>query len=84
MRKLSNGRRILLLIVILVVAGVHVGLFAAGGQWRTLGKILVVVDLFSAWFVFGAVRETRKLEQSESASVRSRTFRMNHRTTHNF
>ena len=55
-------RKIVLGVVLLIVVALHVALFAAGGKWRTLGKVLVVVDIVSAWFVIGAVRETRKLE----------------------
>jgi len=59
---MSTRRKLLLAIIILIVVAAHVALFAAGGQWRRLGIALILVDVFSAWFVF-AIRETRKLDK---------------------
>ncbi len=56
-------RKLLLGSILLAIVALHLGLFAAGGAWRTLRKVLVVVDIFSGWFVFAAVRESRKLEK---------------------
>ena len=60
---MSTRRKLLLAIIILIVVAAHVALFAAGGQWRRLGIALILVDVFSAWFVFAAIRETRKLDK---------------------
>jgi hypothetical protein len=40
-------------------------LFTMGGNWRTLGLILVVVDVISALFIVGAIREFRKLDEKQ-------------------
>jgi hypothetical protein len=64
-------RKSLLAFILLVVAAFHIGLFAAGGIWRTLGKILVLVDVFSAWLFFTAIKETRKLEHSQQMEGKS-------------
>ena len=66
MGKIGRRRKLLLLLILSVVLGAHVALFLAGGSWRTLGLALVGVDAFSAWFVIGAIRETRKLEKKEA------------------
>jgi hypothetical protein len=61
-----NGRKkALLSIVLVVLVGVHVALFAAGGTWRTMGLALIGIDVFSAWFVFAAVREMKKLDRQD-------------------
>jgi hypothetical protein len=57
------NRKLLLAVALAVVVVLHIILFAAGGRWRTLGKVLVAVDVLSAWFVIVALRETRKLEK---------------------
>ena len=64
--EMSTGRKTVIAVVLLVIVTVHVALFSAGGSWRTLGKLLVVVDLVSAWFMVAAVRESRKLEKPRS------------------
>lgn len=64
-RRMSTKKKVLLVVMLAVLLSVHVGLFAAGGQWRTVGKILLVVDIVSGWFIFAAIRETRKLEHNE-------------------
>jgi len=43
----------------------NVALFAAGGQWRTVGLILIAVDIVGSLFVVGAVREFKKLDEKE-------------------
>jgi len=61
-----NGRKkALLSIVLVVLVGVHVALFAAGGTWRTMGLALIGIGVFSAWFVFAAVREMKKLDRQD-------------------
>jgi hypothetical protein len=61
-----NGRKkALLSIVLVVLVGVHVALFAAGGTWRTMGLALIGIDVFSAWFVFAAVREMKKIDRQD-------------------
>jgi hypothetical protein len=62
---MSGRKKALLAVIVVLLIGVHAGLFAAGGTWRTMGLALVGVDLFSAWFVFGAVREMKKLDQQD-------------------
>jgi hypothetical protein len=55
--------------VVAVLLGLHAALFAAGGSWRTMGLVLVGVDIVSGLFVLGAVREFKKLDaQTNSKS----------------
>ncbi len=60
---MSYRRKLILTVIVLLIVALHVALFAAGGSWRTLGKVLVAVDIFSGWFVFAAIRESHKLEK---------------------
>jgi hypothetical protein len=60
---MSIRRKLALAVVLLVIVTLHVGLFAAGDTWRTLGKVLIAVDAISGWFVVAAIRESRKLEK---------------------
>ena len=60
---MSIGRKVLLGIILTIILAAHVALFAAGGSWRTMGKVLIVVDVISVWFVVGAVHEVRKLDR---------------------
>jgi hypothetical protein len=62
---MKNSRKILLAIILAIFLAVHIALFAAGGSWRTLGKVLIALDVVSIWFVVGAVREFRKLDQEK-------------------
>ena len=55
------------LIVVVVLIAAHVALFAAGGNWRTMGLVLVAVDAISALFVVGAIREFRKLDEKKDS-----------------
>ncbi|HLH08680.1 MAG TPA: hypothetical protein VKW78_15685 [Terriglobales bacterium] len=55
-----------MLFALLLIAAAHAALFTAGGTWRTVGFVLAGIDVFSAWFVIMAVRESRKLERTES------------------
>jgi len=55
----------LLVIVLAVAIGVHIALFVAAGQWRTVGIILVAVDVAGSLFVVGAIREFKKLDEKE-------------------
>jgi len=61
-----SRRKIVLVVILLVVIAGHVALFVTGGTWRRLGLGLVVVDVISAWFVFAAVREMRKLDKENN------------------
>jgi len=61
----NRPRKILLTIVLVIVMAAHVALFAAGGQWRTVGLILIAVDIVGSLFVVGAVREFKKLDEKE-------------------
>ena len=63
--RMSAKRKAVLAAILAIILGVHIALFAAGGQWRSVGKVLVVVDIVSGWFVFAAIRETRKLEHKD-------------------
>jgi hypothetical protein len=58
-------RKTLLATTLLLVTALHVALSAGGGTWRTLSKILILVDIISAWFFFAAIKETRKLEDAQ-------------------
>ncbi len=60
---MSRKRKFLLLTIVVVLAGVHGVLFAAGGSWRILGLVLVGVDVVSGLFILGAVREFKKLDE---------------------
>ena len=55
----------MLVIVLAVAIGVHIALFVAAGQWRTVGIILVAVDVAGSLFVVGAIREFKKLDEKE-------------------
>ena len=63
MPALSNKKKIALLVILTVVVAAHVALFVAGGSYRTLAEVLLVVDVVSAFFIVGAVKEFRKLDQ---------------------
>lgn len=63
---MSARRKIVLAVVLLIVIAGHLALFIAGGTWRTLGVALVAVDAISAWFVFAALRELRKMDKENS------------------
>ncbi len=63
---MSTRRKVVLVIIIAILLGVHVALFAAGGTWRTLGLALVTVDVVAGWFAFAAVREMRKLDKENN------------------
>jgi len=62
---MSARKKALLAVIVALLIGVHVALFAAGGTWRTMGLALIGVDVFSAWFVFGAVHEMKKLDEQD-------------------
>ena len=62
---MNRPRKILLIIVLVIVIAVHVALFAVGGQWRTVGLILIAVDIVGSLFVVGALREFKKLDEKE-------------------
>jgi len=61
----NRPRKILVTIVLVIVVAAHVALFAAGGQWRTVGLILIAVDIVGSLFVVGALREFKKLDEKE-------------------
>jgi len=62
---MTTRKKVLLAMILIVLVGVHLALFTAGGTWRTMGLALIGVDLFSAWFVFGMVREMKKLDRQD-------------------
>ena len=65
---MTRKRKGLLIIVLGVVIAAHIALFAVGGHWRTLGMILIAVDVVSVLFVLGAIREFRKLDEKKDSS----------------
>jgi len=62
---MPGKRKVLLAVVLVVAIAVHGALFASGGNWRSMGLILVAVDIVSALFVVGAIQEFRKLDQKK-------------------
>ena len=62
---MGKKRKVLLTVVLAIVIAAHILLFTMGGNWRTLGLILVVVDVISALFIVGAIREFRKLDEKQ-------------------
>jgi hypothetical protein len=65
---MHRKRKVLLIIVLAVAIAAHIALFAVGGNWRTMGMILIAVDVVSVLFVLGAVREFRKLDEKKDSS----------------
>ena len=65
---MTRKRKSLLIIVLAGAIAAHIALFAVGGNWRTLGMILVAVDVVSVLFVLGAIREFRKLDEKKDSS----------------
>ncbi len=62
---MKRKRKALLIIVLAAAIAAHVALFAVGGNWRTMGMILIAVDVVAALFVLGAIREFRKLDEKK-------------------
>jgi len=58
-------RKVVFSIVLLVIVAGHVALFMAGGSYKTLAEVLLVVDVVSAFFIVGAVREFKKLDEKK-------------------
>lgn len=67
-RIMTRRRKTLLIIVLAVVIAAHIALFVVGGNWRTLGMILIAVDVVSVLFVLGAIREFRRLDEKKDPS----------------
>ncbi|MGC2324812.1 MAG: hypothetical protein WA463_19410 [Terriglobales bacterium] len=65
---MAKKRKLLLIVVLVIAMAAHVALFAAGGNWRTLGFVLVAVDVISALFIVGAIREFRKLDEKQDSN----------------
>jgi len=65
---MTRKRKTLLIIVLSGAIAAHIALFAVGGNWRTLGMILVAVDVVSVLLVLGAIREFRKLDEKRDSS----------------
>jgi len=59
----TGKRKGFLIAILAVAAAAHVALFASGGNWRTMGLVLIGVDAISLLFVVGAIREFRKLDE---------------------
>jgi len=60
---MNQKKKLILVLIIGILVALHVGLFAAGGKWRKMSLVLLVVDAVSALLVIGAVKEARKLEK---------------------
>jgi hypothetical protein len=65
---MAKKRKLLLIVVLVVAMAAQAALFAAGGNWRTLGFVLVAVDVISALFIVGAIREFRKLDEKQDSN----------------
>lgn len=65
---MARKRKVLLAVVLVIAVAGHVALFASGGSWRTMGLILVAVDVISGLFVVGAIQEFRKLDQKKDSN----------------
>lgn len=66
MTNLSSAKKIVLGIIGSVVIALHIALFLAGGGWRTAGIALLVVDVFTGMFLFGAIKEVKKLDEKQN------------------
>jgi len=64
---MARKRKVLLIVVLAIAIAGHVVLFASGGSWRTMGLILVAVDVISVLFVVGAIQEFKKLDQKKDS-----------------
>ena len=64
---MTKKRKIGLFIVLAIVIAGHVALFMAGGTYKTLAEVLLVVDVVSAFFIVGAVREFKKLDERKES-----------------
>jgi hypothetical protein len=62
---MKQARKVLLTGILAVIVAAHAALFLEGGKWRKLGLTLVAVDVVSAFFLVGAIRESRKLDRRE-------------------
>lgn len=60
---MSQKKKLILVLIVGLLVAFHAGLFAAGGKWRKMSLVLLVVDAVSALFIIGAVKEARKLEK---------------------
>jgi hypothetical protein len=67
MASLTTKRKIVLALILLIVVAGHVALFVAGGSYKTLAEVLLVVDVVSAFFIVGAVREFKKLDEKKES-----------------
>ncbi len=65
---MNRKRKSLLIIVLAIAIAAHIALFAVGGNWRTVGMILIAADVVSVLFVLGAIREFRKLDAKNDSS----------------
>jgi len=65
---MGRKRKAVLIVVLVVAVAAHVALFASGGNWRTMGLVLIGVDAISVLFVVGAIREFRKLDEKKDSN----------------
>ncbi len=68
---MTGKRKIVLLVVLGIVAAGHIALFRAAGVYRRLAEVLIIVDVLSLWFVAGAVREFKKLDDKKNPPFRT-------------
>jgi hypothetical protein len=64
---MTKKNKIALFIVLVIVVAGHGALFVAGGSYKTLAEVLLVVDVVSGFFIVGAVREFRKLDEKKES-----------------
>jgi hypothetical protein len=62
MARLTKKRKLALLVLLALIIAVHLALFSAGGSYRILAEVLLVIDVVSGFFIVAAVREFRKLD----------------------
>ena len=67
-QRMTRKRKALLIIVLALAIATHTALFAASGYWRTMGMILIAVDVVSVLFVLGAIREFRRLDEKKDST----------------
>jgi membrane protein YdbS with pleckstrin-like domain len=65
---MTKKRKLLLIVVLVIAIAAHIALLAGGSNWRTVGFVLVAVDVISALFIVGAIREFRKLDVKQDSN----------------
>ena len=65
MKTISLAKKAVLIVAGSVFLVLHIALFLAGGEWRTAGVALLVVDVVTGMFLFGAIKEAKKLDANQ-------------------